>query len=61
MAKRRKSLTLAKLAEDSRIELEAMASELLKTKSEARDGSPLWTRRFAASGKSAPAAQIRNS
>lgn len=61
MAKQRKPLALTKLAEKSRTELEAMASELLNEKSVANSSRPLWTRRFAASGKSAPAAQIRNS
>ncbi len=54
MARTRKSVVLAKLAQDSRGELTAMTSELLGVKSDSeggrsRDGH--WSRRFAASGK----------
>ena len=52
MTKRKKSVVLAKLAEDARGELNAMVSELADAKSKGPGAKPaLWRRRFAASGK----------
>ncbi len=62
MAKGKKSVVLAKLAEDSRGELEAMVAELSGAKSESEGVGPQpakWGKRFAASGKTAGAPKTR--
>jgi len=63
MARRKKPLVLAKLAEDSRSELESMFNDLAGDQAHASDDAKLsqWGRRFSATGKStcAPAPRIR--
>jgi hypothetical protein len=62
MAKGKKSVVLAKLAQDSRGELKAMVAELSGAKSELEgaDAKPVkWGQRFAASGKTKSAPKIR--
>jgi len=62
VARRKKLVVLAKLAEDSRGELKAMTGELFGSKAEPEDSvaKPVhWSRRFAASGKIGFAPKIR--
>jgi hypothetical protein len=64
MKKKKTALVLAKLAEDSRLELTAMDGELSGAGRGQNDSAVKpgpWSRRFAASGKHAPLRPIRMS
>ena len=56
-----KVIVLARISEDSRAQLKAMTTELLGAKSVSDPELLHWSKRFAASGKIAQAAGIRNS